>query len=86
MVLSPRRSTQGTGGVPDGGPLALLPGGMDGSLATGTAASRLGTEGRTGRGPGPTRTLTATSNKYQFLAESAAVHSKWDGSGGTGMA
>ena len=50
-----------------------------------TATSRGGTDGRVGRSPSHTRTSTATSNKDQGLADSAAFHSKWDGAGGTGI-
>ena len=78
-------STQGTGVVTDGRPLGLPPGGLYGSLAKRPMVSRGGTGGNTGRVPGPTRMLTATGDKEQGLADSAAVHSKCDGAVVTGM-
>ena len=83
---TPRRITQGPGGVPDGRPLCLSLGGLDGGLATDSTAGGGGTGGDTGRGPGPTCTLTATGDKDRDLAVGAVVHSKQDGSGGAGMA
>ena len=82
----PSRGTQGPGGVPDSGPLGLPPGGTDGGSEKTSAEIVGGSDGRTGGGPGLTRTLTATSNKDRGLADSAAAHSQWDGTGGTGMA
>ena len=57
----------------------------DGGSEKRIAAGRGGTDGRPGRSPGPTRTSTATSDKTRGLADSAAIHSQWDGSEGTGM-
>ena len=78
--------TQGLGGVPDGGPLGLPPGGLDGSQDTRTAAGRGGSDGRTGVVPGLTSMSTAMSEKDRGLDDSAAVHSQRDRYGGTGMA
>ena len=75
-----------TGGVLDRRPLGLLPGWVDGGSAKRLTAGGGGIDNNTGRGPGPTLTSTATDDKYWSLAESAAVNSKWDGAGGTGMA
>ena len=69
-----------------GRPLVLLPGGSDSGSETGPTAGRGGTGGNNGKGPGPTRTLNAMGDKDRGLADSAAVHSKWDRDGGTGMA
>ena len=49
-------------------------------------ASGGGSDGHIGGGPGLTRTSTATSDKDRGLADSAAVHIKWDRDGGIGMA
>ena len=81
-----RHNTQYPGGVPDGRPIGLPPGGWDGGLATGPTAGGGGTVEKNGRAPGPTRTLTTTGNNDRGLADSAAVHSKQDGAGGIGMA
>ena len=83
---TPSLGTQGPCGVPYGGPLGLPPGRMDGGLVQRTEAIRGGSDNRTGGGAGLTRTLTATSDKDRGLAYSAAVHSQWGGTGGTGMA
>ena len=74
--MKPCRSTQGRGGVPDGIPLGLSPGGLDSGSATESTAGRGGTDGNTGRGHGPKCMSTATGNKDQGVADSAAVHSK----------
>ena len=58
---------------------------LNGGLAKMTVASGGGTNDHNGRGPGLTHTSTALSNKERGLDESAAVHSKSDGDGGTGM-
>ena len=42
-------------------------------------------DGRAERGPSSTCTSTATSDKDRGLDDIAAVHSKWDGAGGTRM-
>ena len=64
----------------------LPPGGLDSGLVKGKTAGGVGTGGNTGRGLGPTRTSTVTGDKERGLVDSAAVHSKWDRAGGTGMA
>ena len=69
-----------------GGTLGLPLGGTDGGSTKRTATSGGGNNGRTGGGPSLTRTSTAKSIKERGLANSAAVHSKWDGSEGTVMA
>ena len=77
--------TQGPGVVPDFGTIGLLLEGSDGSEETRTDSGRGGSDSLTGGGPGLTRTLPATSNKYRGLDESASVHNQWDGAGGPGM-
>ena len=67
-------------------PLGLPPRGSDGGLAKEPPEGGGGTGGDTRRGPGPTRTSSVTGDKDRGLADSAAIYSKWDGSGGTGMA
>ena len=73
---NPRCSTQGPGGVLDGGPLGLSTGGTDGGSAKRTEAGGGDTDGCTGSSPGPTHTLTAMRDKDRGLDESVAVHSQ----------
>ena len=80
------RGTQGSGGIPDGGPLGLPPGGSDGCEEMGVDSGRGGSDGHTGGGPGIARTSPAKSGKERGLAHGAALHSQWDGAGGPGMA
>ena len=79
------RGTQRPGGVSDGWPLGLSPGGLDGCEETRTDSGRGGSDGRTGGAPGLERTSPVRSDKYRGLAYSAAVNSQWDGAGGPGM-
>ena len=60
----------------DSRPLSLPPGGSDGGLVKEPTAGGRGTDGNTGRVPGPTRMSTAMCNRDRGLADSAAVHSK----------
>ena len=58
----------------------------DGGSEKGKTAGGGGTGGDTIRDLGPTRTLTETSDTYRGMGDSAAVHIKWDGLRGIGMA
>ena len=70
----------------DGGTLSLSPGGSDSGLAMESTAGGGGTGGNTGRGPNIMGTSNVTGEKYRGLADGSAVHIKWDGAGGTGIA
>ena len=60
--MIPRRSAQGTGGVPDGVPLRLPPRGKDGGTEAELPAGGGGPGKDLSGGPGPRRTSTATSD------------------------
>ena len=79
--MTPRCSAQWTGGVPDGGPLRLPTRGEDGGAEAEHPAVIGGPGGDPSRGPSPRRTLTAAGDEENGMAESAAVHGKWDGNG-----
>ena len=69
----------------DGGPLRLPLGGKDG----GAEAEHHFVEEDPGGDligvPGPRRQSTATGNKNVGMADGAAVHNKWDGTGCAGV-
>ena len=82
---TPRHSAQGPGGVLDGGPLSLPSRGKDGGAEAERPAGGGGPGKDLSGGPGPRRMLTATADKDGVMADSAAIHGKWDGTGCAGM-
>ena len=83
--MTPCCRAQGPGGVQKGRALGLPPRGMDGGSEAEHTAGGGGSGGNHHRGSSPRRTSTVTGKKDWGLADGAAVHGEWDGSGGSGM-
>ena len=71
---TPRRSSQGIGGVLYGGPLSLPPRGTDVGSEEERPAGGGGPGRDNHRGPSPRCASTATGDKVWGLADSVAVH------------
>ena len=83
--MTPRRSAQGPGGVPGGGPLDLPPIRADGGLEAERPVGGGDPGGDHSGGTSPRRTSNITGGKYWGLSDSAAVHGERDRSGCAGM-